>query len=291
MPKVAKFFGLLGGTILLLFALRWSNALTFNNRQILSIGIFSMFIYGTLLFGDFRLAFAFGGIALLMICNLLSVERFTQSASLDVLIFLIGTFLVIGYLEESRFFEHVVSGVVGAIGPRPQRLLLILMIIASLASALVGEVTAILFMAGAMLHLTSRYRLNPVPFVIMLVFACNTGSAMSSVGNPIGVLIALKTGLSFIDFLKWAAPVALVVDVATYFVCRWWFADAFNSFAQAVRAEFAAREAARKPALAMAGGGGASTDAENADPNPNVFGESFYSADIDGPSVDPEARK
>src|SRR6266516_2080588 len=211
MPKVAKFFGLLGGT---------------------------------LLFGDFRLAFAFGGIALLMICNLLSVERFTQAASLDVLIFLIGTFLVIGYLEESRFFEHVVSGVVGAVGPRPQRLLLILMVTASIASALVGEVTAILFMAGAMLHLTNRYRLNPVPFVIMLVFACNTGSAMSSVGNPIGVLIALKTGLSFIDFLKWSAPIALVVDVVTFAICRWWFADAFAAFSDAVRNEFAQREQA-----------------------------------------------
>src|SRR6266481_5482919 len=124
MAKVVKFFGLLGGTVLLLFALRWGNALVFNNRQILSIGIFSMFIYGTLLFSDFRLAFAFGGIALLMICNLLSVERFTQAASLDVLIFLIGTFLVIGYLEENQFFEHVVSAMVIAIGPRPQLLLI-----------------------------------------------------------------------------------------------------------------------------------------------------------------------
>src|SRR3954454_22802538 len=247
MAKVAKFFGLLGGTILLLFALRWSNALAFNNRQILSIGIFSMFIYGTLLFGDFRLAFAFGGIALLMICNLLSVERFTQSASLDVLVFLIGTFLVIGYLEESLFFEHVVSGIVAAVGPRPQRLLLILMVIASIASALVGEVTAILFMAGAMLHLTNRYRLNPVPFIIMLVFACNTGSAMSSVGNPIGVLIALKTGLTFLDFLRWAAPVALVVNVVTYGIFRWWFADAFDAFAVAVQKQFAARERKRAP--------------------------------------------
>src|SRR3954452_25425008 len=112
MAKVAKFFGLLGGTILLLFALRWSNTLVFDTRQILSIGIFSMFIYGTLLFGEFRLAFAFGGIALLMICGLITVERFTQSASLDVLVFLIGTFLVVGFLEESLFFEHVVSGIV-----------------------------------------------------------------------------------------------------------------------------------------------------------------------------------
>jgi Na+/H+ antiporter NhaD/arsenite permease-like protein len=117
----------------------------------------------------------------------------------------------------------------------------VLMMIASISSALVGEVTAILFMAGAMLHLTGKYKLNPIPFIIMLVFACNNGSAMSSVGNPIGVLIALKTGLGFTDFLKWAAPVALVVNVVVFLICRWWFADAFNAFAEAVRQEFAAR--------------------------------------------------
>src|SRR3954467_3986737 len=241
MRKAIQFFSLLGGAVLLLLVLRWTGWLVFNPRQITSIGIFLMFIFGTLLFGEFRLAFAFGGIALLMVCNLLTVERFTQAASLDVLTFLIGTFLVIGFLEESQFFEHVVSGIVGTIGPRPQRLLLALMIMASVSSALVGEVTAILFMAGALLPLTNRYKLNPAPFIIMLVFACNIGSAMSSIGNPIGVLIALKTGLTFVDFLKWSAPVALVVDVATFIICRWWFADSFREFGDAVNAEFAAK--------------------------------------------------
>ena len=238
MAKVLKFFGLLGGTLGLLLVLHATEALVFDARQIASIVIFSMFIYGTLLFGEFRLAFAFGGIGLLMGANLITVERFTQAADLDVLIFLIGTFLVIGYLEENQFFEHVVSAIVQKIGPRPQTLLIVLMVMASIFSALVGEVTAILFMSGAMLHLTNKYRLNPVPFIIMLVFACNNGSAMSSVGNPIGVLIALKTGLSFVDFLLWAAPVAMVVDVATFFICRWWFADSFTAFAEAVSAQF-----------------------------------------------------
>src|SRR3989440_11865742 len=118
MSQVTKFFALLGGAVLLLLVLRWSGVLVFSARQITSIGIFSMFIYGTLLFGEFRLAFAFGGIALLMCCNLISVERFTQAADLDVLVFLIGTFLVIGYLEENQFFEHVVSAIVAKIGPR-----------------------------------------------------------------------------------------------------------------------------------------------------------------------------
>lgn len=73
MPKAVKFFTFLAGTILVLFLLRWTRILPFGDRQILSISIFSMFIFGTLLYGEFRLAFAFGGIALLMACSLLTV--------------------------------------------------------------------------------------------------------------------------------------------------------------------------------------------------------------------------
>ena len=299
MKNAIRFFALLGGTILMLLVLRWTGVLVFSARQITSIGIFLMFIYGTLLFGEFRLAFAFGGIALLMGCNLLTLERFTQSANLDVLIFLIGVFLVIGFLEESQFFEHVVSRIVSAVGPRPQRLLLVLMVMGSISSALVDEVTAILFMAGTMLHLTSRYKLNPVPFIIMLVFACNIGSAMSSIGNPIGVLIALKTGLGFLDFVRWSAPVALVVNVVTYFICRWWFADAFNGFAEAMHADFAARaeakavaRARRAPALVAVGAGVSSGDVVgtpsgegDGSHSDGVLSDSYYSEDA-APTID-----
>ena len=298
MAKVWKFFGFLGATILLLLMLRATGLMVFDARQILSIGIFSMFIYGTLLFGEFRLAFAFGGIALLMACDLITVERFTQAADLDVLVFLIGTFLVIGYLEENRFFEHVVSTIVGVIGPRPQTLLIVLMIMASVFSALVGEVTAILFMAGAMLHLTSRYRLNPIPFIIMLVFACNNGSAMSSVGNPIGVLIALKTGLTFMDFLIWAAPVALVVDVVTFLICRWWFAESFSAFAKAVEAEFNATRKRASSRLVAVGAGGNSEPEDDSEqsassdpPGGNPLSSTFYDSSPVAPSIDREARK
>ena len=250
MPKTAKFFGLIFATLAALLLLRWTNLLVFSPRQMLSIEIFSMFIYGTLLFGEFRLAFAFGGIALLMMCDLLTVERFTQAASLDVIIFLIGTFLVIGYLEETQFFEYIVEALVKFVGPRPQTLILTLMAMGSIASALVGEVTAVLFMAGAMLHLTGKYRLIPTPFIIMLVFACNNGSAMSSVGNPIGVLIALKTGLGFTDFLCYAAPTAMAVNVVTFVICRWFFADAFKGFAAAMQNEFEANAARATEATA-----------------------------------------
>jgi Na+/H+ antiporter NhaD/arsenite permease-like protein len=237
MRKVITFFGLLIATMLILWLSNW-----FDMTQGKSIAVFSMFILGTLIFGEFRLAFALGGIAALMAGNLITIEQFVNSANLDVIVFLIGTFLVIGFLEENQFFEGIVATLVNRIGPRPQWLLLAMMIMASISSSLVDEVTAILFMSGTLLHMTSKFKLNPVPFIIMLVFSCNIGSSMSSVGNPIGVLIALKTGLTFADFVKWAAPVAILVDITVFFICRWWFAAAFKQFEDAVREHLASGE-------------------------------------------------
>jgi Na+/H+ antiporter NhaD/arsenite permease-like protein len=74
----------------------------------------------------------------------------------------------------------------------------------------VDEVTSILFMAATMIHLTSRFGVNPIPFVIIQVFATNIGSSATVVGNPIGVMIAMRAGLTFQDFLRWASPISLV---------------------------------------------------------------------------------
>src|SRR3989304_2745594 len=50
---------------------------------------------------------------------------------------------------------------------------------------------------------------RPAPFVMMTVFATNIGSSATVIGNPVGVLIAFRSGLSFNDFLRWATPISL----------------------------------------------------------------------------------
>ncbi len=287
MRNVVYFFSLLAATLAVLFGVRLID-IHFQANQILSVMIFSMFIYGTLLFGDFRLAFAFGGIALLMALNLLTVPGFTEAANLKVIIFLVGMFLVIGFLEENQFFEHIVSWIVTRVGPRPKALLMVLMIMATVSAALVDEVTSILFMTGTMLHLTTKYKLNPIPFIIMLVFATNIGSAASSIGNPIGVMIALNAGFSFMEFLRWSAPIALVVNVATYFICRWWFADSFEAFGEAVLAEYAAKQQAVARSLSSSASGGTAVmeGGPVGDGDERALGDDFFSEgssnEIDG---------
>jgi Na+/H+ antiporter NhaD/arsenite permease-like protein len=226
---------LLAAIVLALIFCRASGA-PLNHRQIESLTIFCALILGILLYEDHRLAISlFAGVSILVL-GLLSLDQFISAAALDVILFLAGTFLVAGYLEQSLFFEHVASQIVRRCGPRPELLLAVLMLSAMIASAIVGEVAAILFVGGAMLHIAQRYKLKPIPFLMMLVFATNTGSAASAF-SPVGVTIALKAHLTVLDFFRWATPIALAVLALVFAICRWWFARDWKAFAAAVHEE------------------------------------------------------
>jgi len=179
-------------------------------KQIASLVAFLGFIFGTLLFWRFRLAFALIGVVTLLSLGLVDVPTMIDFAGLDIILFLMGMMIVIGFLEERRFFEYIIDKLSALAGASGVKLVLLMMILAALSAALVDEVTSILFMSASMIHLCLRVKINPVPFIIMLVFATNIGSAATVVGNPVGVLVALRGGLTFIDFLRWATPISIV---------------------------------------------------------------------------------
>jgi Na+/H+ antiporter NhaD/arsenite permease-like protein len=83
--------------------------------------------------------------------------------------------------------------------------------------------------------------------------------------------------------------VALVVDVVTFGICRWWFADAFDGFSAAVHQEFALSARSRtvgEPVLASVGGNGSRhyIDSPESEPDPHgslLSGEYFEPAGAD----------
>ncbi len=178
-------------------------------RQVGAVAVFSGIIYGALFFWKFRLAFAFFGLAGMLLLSVIDVPTIIDFAGLDIVLFLVGMMIVVGFLEERKLFEHLVEGIIARVGSSGTRLTVALMLLAALFAALVDEVTSILFMAATVLHLTTRRNLRPLPFLLMIIFATNIGSSATVVGNPVGVMIALRGGLTFADFLRWATPVAL----------------------------------------------------------------------------------
>lgn len=177
--------------------------------QTLSVAGFAIVLFGAIFFWQYRLAFACFGISLLLSKGLLDIPHLIEFAGLDIILFLIAMMTIIGFMEERQFFEYVIEKLLELVGPHPKRILVVLMIMACVSAALVDEVTSILFMTAALLNLLGRSKVNPNPFILMVVFATNIGSSATVVGNPVGVIIAMRSGLTFADFIRWATPVAV----------------------------------------------------------------------------------
>jgi len=199
-----------------------------NHSQVISVTIFSALIYGSLLFWRFRLAFALLGVTALLAFGVLDIPHLIKFAGIDIILFLVGMMIVIGFLEKRHFFEYILEKTISVVGSDANRIVLVMMLMAALFAALVDEVTSILFMTATMLHLTGRYKLSPTPFIIMLVFATNIGSSATDDGNPIGVMIAMKAGLTFIDFLRWAAPISILSLIITMLLSTRFFSSAIK---------------------------------------------------------------
>lgn len=232
------------GLILAVFA---SSFLGLSTKQLVAIGGFSAIFFGAIFFWHYRLAFALFGVGILLVTGLLDVPHMIEFANVDIVLFLIGMMIIVGYLEEKQFFEHLVNKLISLVGMDGNRLIILMLLASGISAALVDEVTSILFMITAMLNITNRYKLHPVPFIIMIVFATNIGSSATVIGNPIGVIIALRSGLGFMDFIKWAAPISLTVLIFTIFMFFIYYSKPIKELHNALQAH--KREKAIKDAI------------------------------------------
>lgn len=228
-PRAAGFVAGSSAVALLVWGAGWTA------NQVLATTIFLGFILGTLLFWRFRLGFAMLGVLALLATGVLDVPHLIEFASLDVILFLIGMMIVIAFLEKRRFFEVMVERILRRVDRRAWLLLAMFMAMGAVSAALVDEVTSILFMTAVGLQLTRRFELDPVPIVIMLVFATNIGSSATVVGNPIGVMIALRAGLTFSDFLRTATPIAAAVLILAVPLSFLAFPRAVRALAEALK--------------------------------------------------------
>jgi len=78
-------------------------------------------------------------------------------------------------------------------------------------------------MAAAIIDISDLLEIDPVPLIISSVMTTNIGSASTLLGNPIGILIALRGNLTFEDFLTQALPLsALVLAAVILILCVWY---------------------------------------------------------------------
>ena len=181
----------------------------FSARQILALAVFSVMIIGVLFLWEYKVIIAFSGLAVMFIFGLINVHYLVHSANLEIIIFLICMMIIVGFLEERGFFEYMMRMIVHKIGDNAKLLVAILMLLSGVLSSIVGNITTMLFITTNVLYLTAKYNLSPTPLILMTAFASNVGSAAMLMGNPVGVIVAFRGGLTLSDFIRVAMPVAL----------------------------------------------------------------------------------
>lgn len=199
-----------------------------NSQQIIALLIFSASVFATLLFWDFRVAIAFLGVAILLITKAVDLQNLIKFASLEVILFLVGMMVLVGLLKEAGFFAWLVTIILRVKNLSAKKLVFIISVMSALLACCVDEVTSIIFMVAVIFEICDYFEVDPVPYIIISVLATNIGSAGTVLGNPIGILIATKSGLTFEDFILKAFPIMWICILTAIFLVIFWYRKAIK---------------------------------------------------------------
>lgn len=202
----------------------------FTDKQVVASSVFLAIILGTLFFWTFRLSIAFLGLTVLIFTRSLDIEHFVASAELPVILFLVGMMIVVGSLRDLGFFTWVVQALISIPNMTGRKFIVATSIASALLACAVDEVTSIIFIATLIFQVCNRLKLNPTPFIIICVLCTNVGSAGTMMGNPVGIFIGTKAGLTFGDFFTWAFPIMLVALGSCVGITLLWFRKELNEF-------------------------------------------------------------
>lgn len=217
MSNVQNLVAVLSVLLVSLVSLLVSSLLGLPTNTLLALSIFLAEISATLLLWDNRLSVAFIGVSLLILTGSLTLESFLKYANLDVIFFLAAMMILVGILEERGFFDSIVSLTIWAAGGNGLLLYAVIILLSFALAAVIDEVTSIVIMIFFVLSLARQAQVNPIPLTLACIFATNIGSSATPIGNPVGVLIAFRAGLSFEEFLRWSLPISFL-NVGLLFV-------------------------------------------------------------------------
>jgi Na+/H+ antiporter NhaD/arsenite permease-like protein len=165
------------------------------------------------------------GVAVILGCSLVGgavnsdlfifdFERALEYVNFEVVFLVMGMMIVVGVIEETGIFQWLAFQSYRLSGGRAWLLVVILMLITSVASALLDNVTTMLLMTPMTIQIAIALGINPLSLLIPEVLASNIGGISTLIGTPTNILIGSYAGLSFSDFLLKLTPGVLLAQAA-----------------------------------------------------------------------------
>jgi len=137
----------------------------------------------------------------------------------STLVLLFSMMLIVGNLRLVGFFEWNAEVVLRRL--KPTHLLPAVIFTCGFLSAFLVNDIVCLVMVPFVLGITRRMRVQPLPYLLAVATASNTGSVATITGNPQNMLIGSFSGIRYHDFLFHLGPVAILGLFLNWAVLHW----------------------------------------------------------------------
>jgi len=150
------------------------------------------------------------GASLVLVIGVITPEKAWEAIDQNTILLLFGMMNIVTVMGRSGFFHIIAAKAVKLTKGSPTKVLWIFSLLTAVFSAFLDNVTTVLFMAPVMINIAEKLKLNPIPYLIAIVLASNTGGTTTLIGDPPNIIIGSIAGKTFNDFLIEVAPYAII---------------------------------------------------------------------------------
>ncbi len=166
-----------------------------------------------------RTIVAFAGALLLILFGVFDINKAISFVSWETIGFLFGMFIIVAALSDAGFFKFLALIIARRLKYSHTRIFIFFPIIIALLSAFMDNVTVMLFFATLTYELCKMLKMNATSLIITEVIMANIGGTATIVGNPPNVIMGLKLGYYFNDFVIHNAPIVIIAGAVTLLYC------------------------------------------------------------------------
>jgi Na+/H+ antiporter NhaD/arsenite permease-like protein len=150
------------------------------------------------------------GATLLLLAGVLTQEEAVESIDFNTIGLLVGMMVMVRLTEATGVYTWLAIRAGQWSQGRPLLLVLALGGTTALLSAFLDNVTTVLLIVPITFLLADALDIDPIPLIVIEIFASNIGGTATLIGDPPNILIAGHTGLSFTAFITNLAPIVIV---------------------------------------------------------------------------------
>jgi Na+/H+ antiporter NhaD/arsenite permease-like protein len=150
------------------------------------------------------------GAALMLLAGVITQEEAIHAVDFNTIGLLVGMMVMVRLTEQTGVYTWLAIRAGQWSRGRPAAIIIALGLTTALLSAFLDNVTTILLIVPITFLLADALDIDPIPLIIIEIFASNIGGTATLIGDPPNILIAGHTGLSFGAFITNLAPIVVV---------------------------------------------------------------------------------